>query len=225
MAGAEQGRLREAVRLRHHDALRAASPAGGGRAQRGDPRLAERGRPQGLRPGALRRRPHGHLRRCARHRRLQPARRVHQDGDRRGLRRGRGAREPVGQARRARREDAGRLPHGQGREGLVGLHAGEGLRRAGGTGGGRRCPQKKLEEIIVRRGISPAPAAPKQLRQGRTGRPPEGGSGDGEGRHRVRGRARRRGRGEGHRRVRGRPSGSTTARSSPRCRSSDHPGR
>ena len=75
-----------------------------------DPRLAERGRPQGLRPGALRRRPDGDVRRRARHRRLQPPRRVHQDGHGQGLRRSRCAREPVGEARRARREDAGRLP-------------------------------------------------------------------------------------------------------------------
>ena len=72
-------------------------------------------------------------------------------------------REPVGEARRARREDAGRLPHGEGRAGVVGLHAGEGFRRARRSR--RRLTlfsRRSSRKSSVRRGTAPAPTAPKR---------------------------------------------------------------
>ena len=91
---------------------------------------------------------------------------------------------PVGEARRARPEDAGRLPHGEGRAGVVGLHA----RKPASTGSrsrkrSTRSSRRSWRTSSARPRTSP-PATSGRLRQGRPGRPPEGGGRHGGRRHR-----------------------------------------
>ena len=107
--GPERRGVREAVRLRHHDALRQERTWRRQRDRRATPR-GRRRQTVGLRPRALRRRPDRDVRRRSRQRRLHPRRRLHQEGDRQGLRRRPGDPEPPDQARRARRADPGGHP-------------------------------------------------------------------------------------------------------------------
>ncbi len=74
----ERGGLQQAVRVRHHDAVRQGADRRRGEPEHRDPQRAERRRQGGLRPRPLRRRHQRHLRPGPRHRRLQPAGGLHQ---------------------------------------------------------------------------------------------------------------------------------------------------
>ena len=87
--------VHQAVRLRHQHAVRQGQPAV--RSQRADPHQPLDGRPRRLRPRARRRQPRRDVRGGRRLRRLQRARRLHEGGQRRGVRR-RGGADVAGRA-------------------------------------------------------------------------------------------------------------------------------